>query len=128
MGEGGAVDDHAVHLRVGEGGDLVHQLALVVALEKLQFRPLAEFLAQLNLEIGEGGVPVDFGFALAEAVEVGAVQDGEGFHGGVSGGLRPRAAGVTPGVVGTRGGASFAGVPRLRTCAVGRTACNGAGV
>jgi hypothetical protein len=53
----------------------------VIALEELDFGFTRESGAHLGFEIGEGGMAVDFGFAEAEAVEVGAVEDGEAFHG-----------------------------------------------
>jgi putative NIF3 family GTP cyclohydrolase 1 type 2 len=48
-----------------------------------------ELRPQCGLEIGERGASVDFGFALAETVEVRAVEDGDLFHGrGIKGDCR----------------------------------------
>jgi hypothetical protein len=82
MGEGPGVDDNTVHLTIGVNGiDFIDDETFVVGLVKLDgdaegFR----FFGETVLEIGKGFVPVDFGLADAEAVEVGAVDDSNAFH------------------------------------------------
>lgn len=81
VGEGAAVDDNAIDAGIGGGGDAVEEGALVVALEKIEMGVRGEFGAEGGFEVGEGGGAVDLGLTFAEAVEVRAVEDEEGFHG-----------------------------------------------
>ena len=80
VGESAAVNDETIEFRVGQRGDFIDQSALVVRLEKLELRRRGEFSAQGVCEIGEGRAAVDLRLAFAEAVEVGAVENGDAFH------------------------------------------------
>ena len=53
----------------------------MVALETNQFGVVGECITELSLEFGERRVAIDLGFAFTEAVEIGAVEDGDAFHG-----------------------------------------------
>ena len=75
MGEGGGIDDDA-------GGALaravnpVDDLVFAIALMELDRKP--EFVADaaaVRLDVGKRLVAVDLGLALAEQIEIGAVQD-----------------------------------------------------
>ena len=79
------VDDQELHAVVRPLGDGVDQLALVVGLEEAGLHAgLLGVRGDRRLEVGEGGVAVDLRFALAEPVEVGAVDDAD-FHAPVLG-------------------------------------------
>lgn len=82
MGEGAGVDNDAMQFAVGiDGVDFVDDEAFVVGLVKLygDAESLC-FFGEAVLEVGQGFVSVDVGFANAEAVEVGAVDDSDAFH------------------------------------------------
>jgi hypothetical protein len=70
----GVDDDRAV--RAARRLDAVDQLALVVGLERLHGRAaLGRQLAQARVDLGQGGAAVDLRLALAEQVQIRAVQD-----------------------------------------------------
>jgi hypothetical protein len=78
-GEGGGVDEDAgafVDRLVDEGDEFLFAVGLGE-----DDGALSRGLPADVLEIGEGGGAVDLGFALAEAVEVGTVEDLDRFHG-----------------------------------------------
>ncbi len=77
VGVGGRVDDDTGGRGAG-GLDGVDEVALVVGLHEADL--VAQFGGlgpQGGFDVGEGSAPVDFGFADAEQVEVGAVNHGD---------------------------------------------------
>ena len=77
VGIAAGVHHHGVVLSVG-GLQLVDQNALVVGLAIMDF-VLWETLAKLWQVVVEGETSVNFGFALAQKVQIGSVED-ENFH------------------------------------------------
>ena len=81
MGEGGAIDHEAVNFVVGELADAINEFAFMIALEEGELGLIGEGGGELGFEFGEGGGAVDLGFAFAQSVEIGTVEDGDAFHG-----------------------------------------------
>jgi hypothetical protein len=56
----------------------VHQNALYVRLERLDFdaQPLG-FLAYFGIDVFEFGAPIDLGFATAQQIQIGAMQNAD---------------------------------------------------
>lgn len=80
MREGARVDDDAVDLVAGRGVDAVDEGAFVVGLEGLEGGVEGGGVGGAGrLDVGEGGGAVDVWFAGAEEVEVGAVEEEDGF-------------------------------------------------
>ena len=94
VGEGPGVEDDAV-VSKADLVELIDQLALVVALEVLQRHVvLYELALEVDHEILKGVLAVDLRLALAEQVEVGAVDDDDAEHVRGGRGLEARRLGV----------------------------------
>lgn len=91
MGKSAEVEDEAVIAGIGPGGDLIDEGTFVVGLKAIDIDlKLGGEPGQLALKVLEGGGAVDFWLAFSEAVEVGAVENADGFHSGIRGGRRCR--------------------------------------
>ena len=80
VGEGGRIDDDAGGILAGRV-DPVDEFVFAVALQKADL--VAEFGSDTRtgrLDIGERLVPIDLGLALAEQIEIGAVQNIDQAH------------------------------------------------
>ena len=77
VGEGGGVDDDAGGASAASM-DPVDDLVFAVALAELDLEPeLGPYAAAVRLDVGQRLAAVNLRLALAEQIEIGAVQDGD---------------------------------------------------
>jgi hypothetical protein len=82
MGVGAKIYDESLDAAIGEGVDFFDESAFVGGLEKRSGE--AEFFRfgpDQSFKVLERGAAVDLGLAFTEAVEVGAVENRDAFHG-----------------------------------------------
>ena len=80
--KGAGVEDNAFKTALRPIVNLINQSPLVVALETLDFA-IAEIRGVIGkpaLQVRKRRMPVNFGFALAEPIEVGSVENADFFH------------------------------------------------
>jgi hypothetical protein len=88
VGKGAGVDQDPGHPVAGGGMNPVDQRPFMVGLEGVDRDPEAgSKRGQSAIDVGQGGVPIDFRLARSEQIQIGAVQD-KNAHGGQASAVR----------------------------------------
>lgn len=81
MGQAARIDNAESDAAVGPLMDFIDQGAFMIALKGFNASVVRGGLSgERGENVVKGGAAIDFGFAHAQAVEVGSIQHGNGFH------------------------------------------------